>query len=150
MANLSLKTRRGLARGYSRRAVGTFLGRRTMGDGNRASLTTNLAGANNDIQFRSKAVGASGNSTTITYAVAGNNTPLSISVVGSAITVNVATNGAGAATSTARDIARAINSDRSAGPLVWANSHFSNNDGTGVVIAMTATALSGATAEPRY
>lgn len=149
MAQLSLKTRRGLARGFNRRNVRSTWGtRRTIGDGNRAFLTTALAGANNDLRYMAKAYGTAGNSVTVAYAVAGNNTPLSVSVAGSAITVNVATNGSAAATSTARDVRRAVEGNRSANALVsvW---DAPQNDGTGVVAALAATALSGGTAQPR-
>jgi hypothetical protein len=148
MAQLPLKTRRGLARGFNRRNVRVWNGRKTIGDGNRAFLTTNLAGTNNDLRYMAKAYGTAGNAVTVTYAVAGNNTPLSVSVAGSAITVNVATNGSAAPLSTALDVCRAVLANRQANALVsvWAAPQ---NDGTGVVAAMAATALSGGTTSPR-
>jgi hypothetical protein len=108
-----------------------------------ATLTTALAGANNDLVFTETRRGPKGNSVTITYAVAGLNTPLSVVVAGNDVTVNVATDGAGAATSTAAQVAAAVDAapDPTNGALTIANAPA--NDGTGVVTAMAKTALSG-------
>lgn len=147
MARLPVRTRRLRARGISDRVIGPWRNRKFLGLGNRATLTTSLAGANNDIQLISKQLGTPGNSTTLTIAVAGNNTPLSVSVAGSAITVNSATNGSAAATSKASDVVKAINAHAQAKLLVWAQTA-PGNDGTGTVVALASTALSGATAKP--
>lgn len=139
----SLKYRRRRALGLSSRLARLWGNRYTRGIGNRATLTTALAGANNDLTFIARTPGTGGNAITVAYAVAGNNTPLSVTVAGNAITVNVATSGVGAATSTAVDVRKAINFSTTAGPKVWAQLAPAN-DGTGVVTALAATALSGA------
>lgn len=107
-----------------------------------ATLSTNLAGTNNDIVYTAKTKGSYGNLITVAYVVAGNNTPLSVDVTGTAITVNVATGAGGAATSTADDIKAAIEADADAAALVTVADKAAN-DGSGVVTALTATALTG-------
>ena len=70
-----------------------------------ASLTTTLAGLNNDLTFTARATGLAGNDFRIRFAVAGSNTPLSLSINDETeITINIATNGSGAPTSTANDV----------------------------------------------
>jgi hypothetical protein len=109
----------------------------------RAQLTTNFTGAtNNDLTFRAVDDGTDGNSLTVAFVVSGTNMPLSASISGNAVTVTVATNGAGAATSTARQVQVAVNSHASIRPKMYVNLATSN-DGTGVVAAQAATALSG-------
>jgi hypothetical protein len=109
-----------------------------------ASLTTVLAGANNDMVWTARNRGTGGNAITVAYVVAGASTPLSIGVVGNAITVNVATNGSSVATSTAAQVKAAVEASAAANALVkLANA--ASNDGTGVVAAQAATALSGGT-----
>lgn len=143
MPNLSLRERRMRARGINPRLVKLW-GRRTfMGLGNRATLTTNLTGANNDLFYMSRTPGTGGNAITIAYTVAGASTPLSVAVATKAITVTVATTAGSAASSTAIDIERAIRLNTAANALVHVN-RAPGNDGTGVVTALTATALSGA------
>jgi hypothetical protein len=105
-----------------------------------ASLTTALAGANNDLTFTARVKGASVAS--VRYVVAGNNTALSVAVAGQAITVNVATDGGGAATSTADNVRDAINKDAAASAILRAE-RAAANDGTGVVAALAATPLAG-------
>jgi hypothetical protein len=116
-----------------------------VGVSNIASLTTALAGNNNDLTFTSKAVKSaytSGNTVRVRYVVAGNNTALSVAVAGNDITVNVATDGGGAATSTAAQVRDAINASGPAAALVTA-ANAAGNDGTGVVVALAYTNLSG-------
>lgn len=105
-----------------------------------AFLVTAIAGNNNDLTYTAKTKGTIGNSITVAYVVAGNNTALSVSVSSSAITVNVATDGGGAATSTAAQVAAAIAASVPAAALVTV-ANATGNDGTGVVAALTATAL---------
>lgn len=105
-----------------------------------ATLTTALAGANNDLSYTAKTAGAS--AITVRYVVAGASTPLTVSVSGSDITVNVATNGSSAATSTATQVKTAIDGNGPASALVSV-ANAAGNDGTGVVAAMGATALTG-------
>lgn len=115
----------------------------TSGIGNRATLTTNLTGTNNDLYLYAKVPGTTGNAITFRIVVAGNNTPLSVSVASSAITVNAATDGAGAVLSTADDVRKAVNFSAPAYSLVHAQ-RAPLNDGTGVVTALAVTNLAGA------
>ncbi len=108
----------------------------------KASLTTTLTGANNDLAFTAKVAGPGGNSITVAYVVGGINTPLSVSVAGFAITVTVATDGAGNPTSTASQVLAAIQGNQDAATLISA-ALAPSNDGSGVVAAMAATALTG-------
>lgn len=110
-----------------------------------ASLTTALAGANNDLTYTAKAAApnyVAGNSVRVAYVVAGVSTPLTVAVSGNDITVNVATNGASAATSTAAQVMAAVNASVPASALVTA-ANATGNDGTGVVTAMAFTSLTG-------
>lgn len=108
-----------------------------------ASLTTALAGANNDLVFTARERGNDGNLISITYVVAGNSTPLSVAVVGNAVTVNVATSAGGAATSTASQILAEVNASAPAQLLLQSVTLASGNTGAGVVTAMAQTYLSG-------
>jgi hypothetical protein len=108
-----------------------------------ASLTTALTGNNNDMKFTAKAPGTGGNSITVAYVdPSANDATLSVSVTGSAITVNLATSSEGAITSTAAQIKAAIEASAAANALV-AVAHHTGNDGSGVVIALAATNLTG-------
>ncbi len=116
----------------------------------KATLTTALAGANNDLVYTARTGGSGGNSITVAYIVAGASTALSVTVAGFAITVNVATDGASAATSTAAQVSAAVAANNDANALVSvANS--GADTGAGIVAALAATALAGgrfATAQP--
>lgn len=113
-----------------------------------AMLSTALAGANNDLVFTAKNHGVGGNAITVRYVdPAGNNQALSVGVVGNAITVNLATGVAGAITSTAAQVRAAVLASAPAMALLSAVTLKTGNDGTGVVIAMAATNLTGG-AEP--
>jgi hypothetical protein len=109
-----------------------------------ASLTTAITGANNDLVWTARPAypGTSGHAIEIRYVVSGNNTPLSVSVTGTVITVNVATNGSGDPTSTAAQVAAAVAAHTAANALV-SSANASGNNGTGVVAAVSQTALSG-------
>lgn len=108
----------------------------------KATLTTALAGANDDLTYTAKTGGPSGNSLRVQYVVAGASTPLSIVVRGFDIIVNVATSGASAATSTAAQVKAALEANADAMRLVTVT-YPAGNDGTGVVSALAATALAG-------
>lgn len=110
-----------------------------------ATLTTALTGTNNDLTYTAVANDATGNSITVAYVVAGVSTPLSVAVTGSAITVNVATNGSSAAISTALQVRDAVRAYAPARALVNVDLK-TGEDGSGVVTALTATALSGGAA----
>jgi phage tail protein X len=109
--------------------------------GTAASLTTALAGANNDLVFTARGSGTLDETTTIRYVdPAANNQTLSVAVVGRAITVNLATGAGGAITSTGATVRDAINGSAAASALVFA-ANAAANDGTGLVTAMAATPL---------
>jgi hypothetical protein len=108
-----------------------------------ATLTTALAGANNDLVFTAKVGGAGGNAITVAYVNPGDNDQaLAVTVAELAISVSLATGPAGAITSTANDILAAINADAAAKMLVTASLPPAAV-GTGVVIALAATNLAG-------
>lgn len=108
----------------------------------KATLTTALAGANNDLTFTAIVAGPGGNSIAIVYVVAGASTPLSVAVTGFTITVNVATNAGSAAISTASEVLSAILGNRDAAALLSV-ALATSNDGTGVVVALASTPLAG-------
>jgi hypothetical protein len=112
----------------------------------RASLTTSMAGANNDIVYRASVDkrGTVGNAIRVAHVVAGVSTPLSVAVSGNDVTVNVATNGSSAATSTAAQVIAAIVASAPASALITAE-NAAGNDGTGVVAAFALTNLTGGT-----
>lgn len=115
----------------------------TQGPSTAATLSTALAGANNDLDYTAATAGSAGNSITIRYVDPGAiSQALAVSVLASAITVSLATDGAGAITSTAGQISTAIAALPAAAALV-SSANKAANDGTGVVIAMAATALAG-------
>lgn len=146
---LSLADRRALAAGFSRRHLAHgFAGRRrrlrSTDIGARASLTTALAGTNNDLTFKARYDGTAGNNIRVRIVVAGANTPLSIAVSGNDITINSATSGASAATSTAAQVRDAFNASAAATALAYAELA-AGNDGTGIVAALGFTNLAGGT-----
>jgi hypothetical protein len=108
----------------------------------KATLTTALTGANNDLVFTARTAGPGGNSITVSYVVAGNNTPLTVAVAGFAITVNVATDGGGAPTSTASQVLAALQGNQDTAALVSV-ALAPGNDGSGLVAALAATPLAG-------
>lgn len=106
-----------------------------------AALSTALAGANNDLDFTAKVKGTSGNSITIALVDPGVETATeSVAVVGSAITVTLRS--VSSVLSTAAQVKAAIEASAAAAALVTV-ANKSGNDGTGNVIALAATALSG-------
>ncbi|MEM3008483.1 MAG: hypothetical protein QXU32_01625 [Nitrososphaerales archaeon] len=108
-----------------------------------ASLTTNLTGTNNDLEFTAVTPGAEGNQISIAYIDPGAaNQSLTIQVSVTDIVVRLATNAGGTITSTANSIATAINGHAQASLLVSA-ANAPGNDGTGVVTAMSKTFLTG-------
>ena len=142
MGRLTLKTRRNYGRGLNKK-LDRYIGRRNfIGIGNRATLTTALAGANNDITFLARTPGTGGNSIRVRIVVAGASTALSVSVSTNDITVNSATGAGSAAISTADQIIDAVNRSATASALVWAQ-RAAANDGTGVVAAVGYTNLAG-------
>lgn len=108
-----------------------------------ATLTTALAGANNDLVFTSRALGATGNSIAIIYLNPGTpSAALSVTVSTTVITVHLATSGASAITSTASLILAAIQASTAASALVTV-ALAPANTGAGVVTALGSTPLAG-------
>lgn len=109
----------------------------------KATLTTELAGDNNDLKYTSKLNGALGNAITVEYVDPDDvDAELAVSVDGTAITVSLATDAAKAITTTASDIATAIAAHAEANALV-AVANAGLDTGVGTVTEMAATALTG-------
>ena len=115
-----------------------------------ASLTTSLAGANNDLVFTAVDGGTAGNQIYISYtdpgavsqsiSVSVTSTPSSGSTTKHVIDFSLDTDGAGAITTTADDIKVALAGDATAAALVTA-ADSGGDDGSGEVIAMSESAL---------
>lgn len=102
------------------------------------SLTTGLTGANNDLSYTSSFTDAR-----VRYVDPGsNNAALSVSVSGHDVTVNLATDGSGTITSTATQVAAAIQGSGAASAVVTVGNKPGNN-GSGVVTALGYTSLHG-------
>lgn len=108
-----------------------------------ATLTTGLVASNNAITYTADTEGAAGNSITVALVdPAANNITLQVSCTGTAISVRLATDGSGVITSTATLVIAAINAHPAASALVTAANTGASN-GSGLVAAVAATALSG-------
>ncbi len=144
MPNLPLRTRRRYAVGLNSRLTRLWASRKTTGLGNRATLTTAVAGANNDITLIARAPGTAGNSIRFRIVVAGASTPASVAVSGNDITFNSATSAGSAATSTSREMVSALLASDAVKALVWPQLKQPGDDGTGTVGALAYTSLAGA------
>jgi len=114
-------------------------------DGAPASAILNPVGDNNNIVITAKHPGTAGNAISVALVdPTQNNSALVINLVGDTINVMLATDGAGAIISTAAEVIAAINSALVVKDLVSA-ANAADNDGTGVVTAINATALTGGT-----
>lgn len=110
-----------------------------------ATLTTALSGSNNNLVYTSVAKNETANNITVKYTDPyAYSKSLSVSVSGQNINVSLATNASGAIITTAAQIITAIQASTSASALITVT-NASNNDGTGVVTAMTQTNLAGGT-----
>lgn len=114
----------------------------------RATLSRNPAGDDNALTFTAVKYGAFGNSITIAYLDPGAaSQSLSVSVAGTAISVNLATDGSSVITSTAAQIKTAIEASSAAAALVTCTINTgdsgSADDGSGVVTALAAAAMTG-------
>jgi hypothetical protein len=119
--------------------------------GVKASLTTALAGANNDLVFTAKSGGTWGNSIQVEYLNPGGaNKTLAVSVVYASgtglpkISVSLATDGASAISSTSASISAAVAADQLASQLVSV-ANAGADTGAGIVTALAATNLTGGT-----
>lgn len=110
----------------------------------KANLTTALVGANNDLVFTAKAGGQWGNSLQVEYIDPGGaSATLTVSTLGFLISVSLGRT-ASAIDTTAAALKAKIEGDASARKLVDV-ALAAANDGTGLVTALAATALSGGT-----
>ncbi len=107
-----------------------------------ASLLTALAGSNNDILWTAVAPGTGGNSKTIQYTISGS-APVAIATVGGAPYTGLLITGG--TTTTAQQVADAWRNSSDAVKSVAVPAIAPGNDGTGAVVSMAATALSGGT-----
>jgi len=113
----------------------------------KATLSTNLAGNNNDLKFTSKLKGHFGNTIKVAYVDPdAANAKLAVTVSGTTITVSLATDATKAITSTASDVKAAIEAVPAAAALVTVANKDANT-GAGVVTAMAATALANGAGE---
>lgn len=80
--NLSVKARRRFARNLNKAHQRAFAARNFVGLGNRATLTTSIAGANNDLTYIAKTPGTAGNAVTVTYSVTNTTAALTTAVSG--------------------------------------------------------------------
>jgi anaerobic selenocysteine-containing dehydrogenase len=121
-----------------------LFGNRIVGTVNdKASTTVDCTAANSDLTFTSKLAGVLGNAITVAYVdPAANDAVIGVSVVGNAISVSLATGPAGAITSAASDVKAAVDAFPAATALVSVANAASNN-GTGIVNAKPAQALTG-------
>ena len=100
--------------------------------------------ANSKVTITAKEAGVAGNSIKVQFLdPSGNTQPLGVSISGDTIVVSLATNGDGTIISTAAEVAAAINAHLIAKQLVTA---VASGDGSTVVEAEAATALSGGAA----
>lgn len=112
--------------------------------GTRASLTTALAGTNNDITWTARSYGSVGNILQVQYVNGGNSQALAVTVVASLIRIALATSSGGVITSTAAQVRAAVSAFAAANSLV-SSALVVSNDGTGLVTVLTSTNLSGGT-----
>jgi hypothetical protein len=124
-----------------------------MSSNKKAALTTALTGTNNDLVFTALKNGDQGNKTQVEYINGGASQALSVRVRLAAagtngdpdtlvISVRLATDASSVITSTAAQVATAVNADALANDYVVAT-NAPGNDGTGLVTAMAATPLTG-------
>lgn len=95
---------------------------------------------NSKIRFTAKVAGAAGNSITVALVNPGSTNTLSVGVVGNAITVTLGY-ASGAINSTVNDVIAKIYETAAAAALVDADN--SDGDGTGLMTALAASALTG-------
>jgi len=113
----------------------------------KATLSTDLAGNNNDLKFTAKLKGHFGNTIKIAYVDPdAANAELAVTVSGTTITVSLATGANKAITSTAANVKAAIEAVPAAAALVSV-ANVAANSGEGVVAAMAATALANGAGE---
>ena len=113
----------------------------------KATLSTNLAGNNNDLKFTARLKGHFGNTIKVAYVDPdAANAKLAVTVSGTTITVSLATDANKAITSTAANVKAAIEAVPAAAALVTV-ANAGADTGVGVVTAMAATALANGAGE---
>ena len=113
----------------------------------KATLSTDLAGDNNDLKFTAKLKGHFGNTIKVAYVDPdAANAKLAVTVSGTTIAVSLATGANKAITSTAANVKAAIEAVPAAAALVSV-ANVAGNSGEGVVAAMAATALANGAGE---
>lgn len=118
-----------------------FAGDGAPDDGVKATLSTALAGDNNDLDFTAVAAGVEGNDIEIEYEdPAAADAVLAVTVTGTLIKVSLATDGDELITTTASEIITAIEADAEAAALVTVALKGADT-GAGVVTALASTAL---------
>lgn len=110
-------------------------------DESAAAVTINMTNALADLTYTATATGLDGNGINVTHVDPGaNDAALSVSVFIKTITVSLATDETGAITSTAAEVATAVNANADAAALVTCTDE---GDGSGVVNAAENTFLTG-------
>lgn len=110
-------------------------------DSSLASVNIDPTSTDNKVTWTARKAGIEGEKITIQYRdPAAASQSLSVTVTGNAIVVNLATNGGSTITSTAGEIITAVAASAAASALV-SGANYAGNDGTGVVTAISATAL---------
>ena len=113
----------------------------------KATLSTDLAGNDNDLKFTAKLKGHFGNTIKVAYVDPdAANAKLAVTVSGTTIAVSLATDANKAITSTAANVKAAIEAVPAAAALVTV-ANVAANSGAGVVAAMAATALANGAGE---
>ena len=113
----------------------------------KATLSTDLAGNDNDLKFTAKLKGHFGNTIKVAYVDPdAANAKLAVTVSGTTIAVSLATDATKAITSTASNVKAAIEAVPAAAALVTV-ANVAANSGAGVVAAMAATALANGAGE---
>ena len=113
----------------------------------KATLSTDLAGDNNDLKFTAKLKGHFGNTIKIAYVDPdAASAKLGVTVSGTTISVSLATDANKDITSTAANVKAAIEAVPAAAALVSV-ANVAGNSGEGVVAAMAATALANGAGE---
>lgn len=109
--------------------------------GTAAAITSNMTAANADLTYTAKAVGTYGNAISVVHVNPGAaSQALAVSVVGSAITVSLATGSNSAISSTAAQVAAAVNLHSEATKLVTVTAE---GTGAGLTNALAVANLSG-------
>lgn len=109
-----------------------------------ATKATGVAASNNALLFTAVNKGAAGNAVKVQLEdPSGNNQALAVSIVADTVKVSLATSAEGAITSTANEVAAAVNAHLMAKQLVTASAEVGESTGEAAVAAVAAGALSG-------